>query len=265
MGNKFYDANANGVWDKPSEPGIAGWRIYKQPPVSADQTDTTTSGQYSFLVDKNSGLYNITEGRPSTGFFPGTPWINTTAISGNVTVADADVAGPDFGNVCLGAGGGLTLGFWSNNNGQNLINAGDLTALQALNLRNANGSNFDPTTKGQVKTWLLSANATNMAYMLSAQLAAMTLNVRHNLVNGNQPVYAQGIGFITINNLMSAANTSLGLNGYTVAAGPVRTYQEQLKTALDKANNNLNFVLQPANGNLPCEVPSQWQPFPPTS
>ena len=40
-----------------------------------------------------------------------------------------------------------------------------------------------PTRLGQNKTalhdWLLNANATNMAYMLSAQLAAMELNVRH--------------------------------------------------------------------------------------
>ena len=41
---------------------------------------------------------------------------------------------------------------------------------------------------------------------------------------------------------MAEANVSLGANGNTVAAGPVRTYQEALKNALDKANNNLTFV-----------------------
>ena len=42
--------------------------------------------------------------------------------------------------------------------------------------------------------------------------------------------------------VMDAANASLGTDGYTVASGTVRTYQEALKNALDKANNNLNFL-----------------------
>ncbi len=41
---------------------------------------------------------------------------------------------------------------------------------------------------------------------------------------------------------MAEANASLGANGLTVAAGPVRSYQEALKNALDNANNNKNFV-----------------------
>ena len=79
-------------------------------------------GQYSFLVAPNSGLYTITEGMPSVGFFPSSVWRPTTATSGDVSVGTQDVAGPDFGNVCLGAGGGKTLGFWSNNNGKAKMN-----------------------------------------------------------------------------------------------------------------------------------------------
>ena len=82
-----------------------------------------------------------------------------------------------------------------------------------------------------------------MANMLSAQLAAMELNVEAGKVSGGALDYVGGsIGFTTINNLMTLANTSLGTDGYTVAAGATRTYQELLKNALDKANNNLNFV-----------------------
>jgi hypothetical protein len=61
------------------------------------------------------------------------------------------------------------------------------------------------------------------------------------------------LGFISINNLMSAANTELGtpnkLNGNLVvlAGDPRRGYEECLKNALDDANNNKNFV-QPAPG-----------------
>jgi hypothetical protein len=53
-----------------------------------------------------------------------------------------------FGNVCLGPGGGLTLGFWSNKNGQALISAADLTALRDnFKLRNADGSEFKSDNK----------------------------------------------------------------------------------------------------------------------
>ena len=56
--------------------------------------------------------------------------------------------------------------------------------LSALNLRNADGTPFDPANGQQLKSWLLKATGTNMAYMLSAQLAAMALNVHNGLVNG---------------------------------------------------------------------------------
>jgi hypothetical protein len=159
-----------------------------------------------------------------------------------------------FGNACLGAGGGLTLGFWSNKNGQKLENAADFTALTALNLRTATGANQDFTgslaaNKTTLNTFLLGATATNMANMLSAQLAAMTLNVRHAFVNGAAIVSAPGCGntglnnqFITINDLMSAADASLLAHPVTISASPDRAYQECLKNALDNANNNLNFV-----------------------
>jgi hypothetical protein len=154
----------------------------------------------------------------------------------------------EFGNLCLGAGGGLTLGFWSNKNGQALVGADDLSMLVGLNLRNANGSAFDPANYAALRTWLLNATATNMAYMLSAQLAAMELNVFNGKVSGTSLVYAPGshdantLGFITVNALMNEANTALGANGNTTAAGTDRSYQEALKNALDNANNNRNFV-----------------------
>jgi hypothetical protein len=87
-----------------------------------------------------------------------------------------------------------------------------------------------------------------MAYMLSAQLAAMELNVFNGKVAGGSLIYAPGatsansLGFATVNAVMAEADASLGANGLTVASGATRTYQEALKNALDRANNNLNFV-----------------------
>jgi len=200
------------------------------------------------------GSYRVVESDPLE-----TNWLHTTSPVVYVTLPpDANL---QFGNVCLGAGGGLTLGFWSNKNGQNLENTNDFAALSTLCLRTANGSdqNFTGTlaaNKTALHDWLLNANATNMANMLSAQLAAMTLNVRHPGVTGTKLVYGGDCvkayqqsqqlpgsnGFITINALMTAANTELCAHGYTPSGSPFRAFQECLKTTLDQANNNINFV-----------------------
>ncbi len=144
--------------------------------------------------------------------------------------------------------------FWSNKNGQALVGADDLAMLVALNLRAAGGAHFDPATYGGYRSWLLNATATNMAYMLSAQLSAMALNVYNGLVDGNSLVYAPGVGntgvgnnFITVNDLIAAADAALAADGYTPAGDPNRYLQALLKNALDDANNNQTFV-QPS----PC-------------
>jgi len=172
-----------------------------------------------------------------------------------VTLNNGDDTTVSFGNVCLGAGGGLTLGFWSNKNGQSLFcaSASDLALMVSLNLRNADGSNYDPASYSAFRTWLLNATGTNMAYMLSAQLAATRLDVAHGFVNGSALIYAPGTasanaqGFATVNAVVAEANTELGLRGLTLSGNSYRSYQERLKNALDNANNNRSFV-QPA----PC-------------
>ena len=88
-----------------------------------------------------------------------------------------------------------------------------------------------------------------MAYMLSAQLAAMELNVAHSFVSGSALVRTGGCGntgfdgsFISINDLMAAANAELCAHPVTKTASPERALQECLKNALDDANNNKNFT-----------------------
>ena len=84
--------------------------------------------------------------------------------------------------------------------------------------------------------------------MLSAQLAAMKLNVFNGSVNGGSLLYAPGtisanaFGFANVNALMTEANASLGTDGLVTAGNAVRGYQEALKNALDNGNNNKNFV-----------------------
>lgn len=238
--NKYYDANANGINDD-NQP-ITGWKIR-----IIDDTELFRFTPVSIIVAPDD--YVVSEFDPAE-----TNWIHTTSNPVNVTVDAGETETVEFGNLCLGPGGGHTLGFWSNKNGQATMNDGgsvcsELTLLNGLYLRNAAGTrmNFgcDYTA---FKNWLLSATATNMAYMLSAQLAAMELNVEAGFVNGNALVYAPGtnsansLGFATVNALMSEANAELTLHPTALAGDSWRSYQEALKNALDKANNNQTFV-----------------------
>ena len=247
--DKFYDANVNGIKDT-GEVSINGWPFQ----VFADDNLYISRESY-FCSVVDVGSYRVVESDPLE-----TNWLHTTAPTVYVTLPpDANL---QFGNVCLGAGGGLTLGFWSNKNGQSLETASDFTFLTGLCLRSASGidTNFTNPNIANNKTalhdWLLSANATNMAYMLSAQLTAMVLNVRHAFVNGTALVFGGDCvkayqqsgqllgsnGFITVNDLMTAAANELCAHGYTPSGNQFRAFQECMKTTLDQANNNVNFV-----------------------
>src|SRR5512146_2112228 len=77
-----------------------------------------------------------------------------------------------------------------------------LVFLSGFNLVNANGqyissqlatpwsSSFDPYCF--FRSWILSANANNSAYMLSAQMAAMELNIHFGKVSASALIYAPG-------------------------------------------------------------------------
>jgi hypothetical protein len=237
---KFYDANANGINDDGQL--ITGWKVRIQ-----DNIDYIRFTPIDIFLDPDT--YTVTEFAPLQ-----TNWVATTSSPVVLTIGAGQEGTATFGNLCLGAGGGLTLGYWSNKNGQaaqfgtTAAATATLAFLSALNLRNADGSAFDPTTYAAFRTWLLGATATNMAYMLSAQLAAMKLNVRNGNVNAGALIYAPGttsanaLGFATVNAVMAEADGDLATNNVTTAAGPARTHQEALKNALDKANNSLTFV-----------------------
>jgi len=243
---KYYDANANGAKDG-TEIYLVGWKFRIQ-----DGIDFIRFTPINLVLAPDT--YTVTEFMPIQ-----TNWFNTDPGDGtlqkSVILANGDSKTVEFGNLCVGAGGGLTLGFWSNKNGQAIYNSnGSNALLVGLNLRNANGSAFDPANYAAFRTWILSANATNMAYMLSAQLAAMELNVFNGKVNGSSLIYAPGttsansLGFATVNDVMAEANAELGAHGLTLSGDANRSYQEALKNALDNANNNKNFVqAEPCN------------------
>jgi hypothetical protein len=168
-------------------------------------------------------------------------------------VADKTTAAGDFGNACEKTStGGYTLGYWSNKNGGASLDgyndAEDPETWQAFlgsyNLVGKTGADYDPTTLAAFRTWLLKADATNMSYMLSVQMAATLLNME---VKGTS--YA-GYGvldmdgeWISIADLIVKANTFLGDNEVTVDAGAARTEAEFYKNVFDKLNNNCMTII----------------------
>src|SRR5262249_27145014 len=213
-----------------------------------------------------AGTYYVVDKMPDSSWFQ-TGGGDTSNGSGSdywtVASSGTNVTGKDFANMHLGQNQGLTIGYYSNKNGQKTITADDLTYLRSLNLRNADGSVFDPTTAAQVSAYLLGANATNMANMLSAQLIATALNVRHGLVT-SAAVYVggtqmgafntfasstklitaldskptdltNGAGCVSISGLIAAANNELALYGVSTASvnSGERAYMEAMKDVLD--------------------------------
>jgi len=238
---KYYDANANGVND--GEALLTGWQVIID---DANHVSFHSVRETPVNIILGPDSYIVTESGTVE-----TNWVHTSASAVPVTLGADEAKDVQFGNVCLGAGGGRTLGFWSNKNGQAIMNSGgmavELAFLSSLNLRDGAGAAFNPAAYPSFRNWLLNGNAVNMAYMLSVQLAAMELNVYNSMVNGTGLIYAPGAqnavnGFMTVNALMSEANAELGLHGSTPDGSPFRSYQEALKNALDKGNNNQNFV-----------------------
>jgi hypothetical protein len=274
-GHKFYDANADGL-DNDGQV-VQGIRInvvddgVLYDPLGQGYTTTTdASGNWSIyinLFDTNNHTYMIREIVPGTGDASCT-WVQSAPISGSYTVSTS-ATGLNFGNYCRClATGGRTLGFWSNKNGQAILAANHpvwRTLLNGLNLRTANGTNYDiPLTAfnnayGSFRTWLLNATATNMAYMLSAQLAANVLDTQSFAfgLSGSDVVLltpalaaCYGSNSVQISVLQSQANALLGADGYTPAGDTNRAHQECLKNILDAINNNLLPIID----STPCDV-----------
>jgi hypothetical protein len=261
---KFYDTNG-GFTDQTGKPPLANWPFCLTSVTDPDFVPVThytgTNGTTTFS-NLGPGTYIVTE-----GLGDGT-WQNST----NQSTITIDHCGQNatavFGNFCTVPSGGLTLGFWSNKNGNKIITSDGATSgtgknlrsdvvtlLNGLCLRNANGTTHTfSATNGYAdfRTWLLGANATNMAYMLSAQLVALELDVNYgvppNKVDGNA---FDLCSHFTINALMTDAKNLLcdPNGGYTIAGNPLRGSEQVDKDCMDAINNN-----GPVIPVTPCSV-----------
>jgi len=141
--------------------------------------------------------------------------------------------------------GGGTPGFWSNKNGLALLTDYDFFVLNDLCLVKTDGTDADfgtltPMSKKMFSSWIRQRNASNMAFQLSGQLAAFVLNVLHGAYEAGDLIPAPNLdpsGFVQAADLISMANEALCDDGYTPSGDPNRPWQEQLKCALDAANN----------------------------
>ena len=263
---KFYDANADGIWQSTEIP-LFGWAMRVTNGNGFDQTKLTLSpdGLATWTgLSLADNPYAVTEGtaggtwHQSASIVNGVPTLNApeNPVTGLVLEANQTTE-VDFGNYCTCGSGGRTLGFWSNQNGQLKLSDGatgmnyEFGILNALNLRTASGGNFylnlataQSTNYTTFRNWLLGATATNMAYMLSAQLAAMRLNVEAGYVNPNN-YYKPFEG--TIADLITTANSLLsnnvcGTTCNTTAASQLRTDQQTVKNYLDALNNGASVI-----------------------
>jgi hypothetical protein len=280
-GYKYYDSNTNGVPNY-GEADVQGIQINitTTEPNASPKTDiqfTDADGAWSKNGLSSGTTFTVCEALPP----PPPTWIQTGPIvESNASTAAADgarcwggtattdVDQLNFGNVCLGAGNGLTLGFWSNKNGKARMTGSWQETLNQLNLKTATGGDQDFGAYDVFRSWILGATATNMAYMLSAQMAAMQLNISiggsagknvpagamlyagpvpQACVNAVITVPVNQAGFIGAQDLVNTASAAAGAYSVSVNASDARTCQEYLKNTLDKGNNNLNFVAAPAS------------------
>jgi hypothetical protein len=124
---KFYDANANGVKDG-SEPFLNNWKVQ----LTIGSSDYIRFTPVVFVTSPED--YSVIEFMPIE-----TNWVRTTQTAAGSypvlkTVNTTGWLDTQFGNVCLGGGGGFTLGFWSNKNGQALVGADDLALLSRVSI-----------------------------------------------------------------------------------------------------------------------------------
>ena len=218
---------------------------------------------------------------------------NTVTASGK---DDENITAVGYASAAINVSGqqedGKTLGYYSNKNGQKDLTGSrtgttllssiynnlfapitGLLAKDSVNsvLVDANG-NYKPlsffSSYANVRNYLLGATASNMGYMLSAQLLTTEFNVQLGRIFASKSIIASAVAMpiasqnsLSVNNgalnwmqvsysgvayiqtILNAAIASLKASPNTLTSGPDRVYQEGLKCLLDAMNNNQSIFL----------------------
>jgi hypothetical protein len=238
-------------------------------PAAADLIPVCTAedGSWSLILPKAAVAVMVQEELPAD-------WekVSPTSLGYTILVGAANQMELDFVNICykiIRNTGDYTLGFWSNRNGELIIvNQSYLTLVIApLNLRDAAGNDVNFGTYAAFRTWLLGGTATNMAYMLSVQMAATALSVANTPALGGFEVTDPNGETKTVAELIVEASALLGgcegLSPCLVTqSGELRTLMEKYKNIFDKLNNNSYEVR--VKSETPCDNRSTGCPLPPT-
>jgi hypothetical protein len=196
-----------------------------------------------------------------------------------VDLEDGDnITGINFANVCeVYNRNGNTLGYWSNTNGKVVLALDDpdwRSLLSSHNLMQPNGGSgavknfdislaaaFESIDKKKVatgaypdfRTWLLGADASktnNMAYMLSAQLAATVLNIEYKGLDDDALVVDPVSGdWKPISFIIGAADAALASQLTNTPAS--RTLLEKYKNIFDRLNNNIQVITPSTQDGCP--------------
>ena len=224
-------------------------------------------GQFWFL-DLVPETYTVVEVLPAG-------WVATTPTSsGPHTLLSGDrlELGYVFGNIQSKDTDARSKGYWQSGQGRRFVQQEQLLdELSLLNLRDQAGVDFDPAKTNEWRKWLQKANAQNMAYQLSAQMAAVWLNIEADFVDADDVVLIQKqdgtLAFLDISDVVDAANEVLSLNPDGVGGlqlvsgaadgeanasdfvttlamfdGTLRSYATFLKSILEASNQDQIFV-----------------------
>lgn len=245
----FYDANANGYKDY--------FENYLMEGISFELSGVGTL--YTGIDGKTCfngltpGLFTIQETLPP-GYFSTSPDSLTFYLNQPQNLY--------FGMVCIGGAGAENIAFWMGKKGKAAFDSLQswqqdyiLSSLRYLNLRNSDGSDFDPWTYQELSTWLQRANAKNMAYKVSAQMAVLYLNSEVRMLY-SRALQTPGINFLGIDYkfmdlslFIFYANQQLFTNSFGKDAD--RNLHQDLYELMVKANNDSIFVqLEPCYLNL---------------
>jgi titin len=245
------------------------------PPLTGSVNGTGFTGTINYTT-ANGDIITVTLSTAATASSPVGQYAITATLSG--ANAGAYVIDPSTSRsgtmyvVSIGADPTSTTGaksvvFWDNKGNRKLITAADLSSLDALNLVNQGGADFDPKAVAQLQAWLSTSPNATTAYQLAVQLAAMDLNVLAGYVHATDLVFAGALlpyagvdaiggltsgGFIDVQNLLNDANNVLGLvnPGASSGSDPNTAYEAALAQVLQAANGNSDFVQQEVPWNL---------------
>jgi hypothetical protein len=158
---------------------------------------------------------------------------------------------------------GRGLGFWANKNGKAILAANDTAwrdALNMLNLVNEDGSAYDVPAgdfndaHADFRAWILGANARNMAYMLSAQMAALVLNLEFGPMSAFEDLHVTWMGNkVPVSGPINDANALLASHPVAMPGTQERDDEEALKDLFDAINSGCKPVCEPQGGTPPAE------------